>query len=161
MFLLLLGLMFLIGVAGALRLPWHVSFRLMIFVTLFGEIVLFLPSDTKLLFDPTAWLIFVIFFLFGVILAGIPAIVLGGIGWQVGRRYLLPYLLSLTLSKPLIRLIGTGLDALTAGSLGLLARYLWAFEWRTISAFVAGGAVAGLIVASDLVDCNPSSQVGI
>ncbi len=96
--------------------------------------------------------------MYGTVLAGIPALILGAIGWRLGRRYVLPYLRSLGFSNPVLRAIGLGLGAFIATILGLLTRYLWAFSWRTIGAFIAGGAVAGLIVAGDLVSGAPSVQ---
>ncbi len=157
-FMLLVGLMFLVGVAEESGLPSRVNWRLIVFVTLIGEIVLYLPLETNLLFHPTAWIGVFIFFLYGTVLAGIPAIILGATGRWIGERYLLPYLVSLGFSKLFMKLIGVGLGVFTAGCLGLLTRYLWAFSWRTIGAFVAGGAVAGLIVARDLIASDPPVQ---
>ncbi len=150
--MLFVGLFLLSVAVGVSRLPGRVAWRLALFVTLIGEVFLMLPLLTlRSISELKTWLDLGIVYLYGLALAGPAAIILSAFGRKLGQRYALPYLFSLNLSDLSLELIGGGLGAIAGASLGLLGRCTLELNWTTLTAFVAGGATAGFIVANDFI----------
>jgi hypothetical protein len=121
--------------------------RLFLFVPLFAEVALFsplgnagsnqLPAGVR----PMNILIWgAIVLVYGVIFYGPSAVALGGLGWMIVRRTLLP----LRVSKITFIALGTLTGAVVGGCFEIIYRLVAVWTW--VSASIAGGAAGGIIV---------------
>ncbi|MBF6570937.1 MAG: hypothetical protein IVW54_18895 [Candidatus Binataceae bacterium] len=78
------------SIAIGLRTPNWLIWRLFLFVPLFGDIIISggygnsgSPITIRMLTEPYTWFWFGVFLVYGVILFGPSAVVLGGLGWKL------------------------------------------------------------------------------
>jgi hypothetical protein len=159
--LLRFAIIWVISLAAALaigsRIPWGLSWRVLLAVPFAAEVALFsplgnaaanqLPSGVQ---PMNIWLWGAIVLVNGIVFYGPSAVVLGGLGWLIVKAWILP----LNLSKTSFLLLGVIAGALAGGCFEVIFRFAIFLElgnstavqtWVTAS--VAGGAAGGFMVA--------------